>query len=184
MTGFLRSIHAGIDATNEFVGKLFACCLPLAILVSVANALSRKFLYWSSNSLLELQWYLFGATFMLGAAWTLRNDKHVRIDAISTHLKLEARRLVELAGFLLIVLPFTCAIFYLSVPYLIDSIQSGERSNSVGGLIVWPAKALITIGFLLLILQIFAEIIKIVIGDRTFLPEDHPASEPREGGKL
>jgi len=184
MIEFLRGIYRNIDALTAFAGTLFACCLPLAILVSVANALSRKFLYWSSNSLLELQWYLFGATFMLCAAWTLKNDKHVRIDVISAHLKPGARTFVEMAGLLLIVLPFTCVIFYLSVPYLMDSIASGERSNSVGGLVLWPPKALITFGFLLLILQVLAEIIKLAIGDKTFVTSDHSGAERRESGPL
>ena len=184
MIELLRGIYRGIDALTGFTGRLFAWCLTLAILVSVANALSRKFLYWSSNGLLELQWYLFGATFLLCAAWILRNDKHVRIDVISGHLKPGARKAVEIVGLSVIVLPFACVIFYLSVPYLMDSFTTGERSNSVGGLILWPAKALITIGFLLLILQILAEIIKLAIGDKTFSASGQDGAGQPEGGHV
>lgn len=169
MTALLRRIYTLIDRVNGFLGRAFAWCLTLSIVVSVANALSRKFLYWSSNSLLELQWYLFGATFMMCAAWTLREDKHVRIDIVLNQFGPKGRRIIELAGLLFIVLPFSAVLFYLCVPYLVDSVRTGEVSNSVGGLILWPAKALLVAGFFTLVFQSVSEVLKILIGDRTFM---------------
>lgn len=168
MISALRRISHVIDKFNGAIGHIFAWCLTCSIVVSVANALARKFLLWSSNSLLEIQWYLFGATFMLCAAWTLREDKHVRIDIFSSMMSPITRAIVETLGTILIIVPFSGTVFYLSIPYLVDSYRSQEMSNNVGGLIMWPAKALISAGFLCLLLQALSEIIKLTIGDRNY----------------
>ncbi len=157
----LLKLSRGIDFVTEWIGRIFSWTVFLAILVSTCNALLRYFYpAYSSNGLLELQWYLFGATFMLCAAWTWKNNGHVRIDVISSRLSPKARNWVELFCHFFFLLPFLVVLMYLTPEFVMSTYRSGEVSASVGGLIVWPAKALIMAGFYLLALQWISEVIK------------------------
>jgi len=149
-----------IDGVNQRIGKLAAWAIVIAILVSAINAIVRKVLGTSSNAWLELQWYLFGATFMLGASWTLKANEHIRIDIISSRLSKRARDWIDVVGHVFFLLPFTGLMAYLSVPYFLSSLASSEVSSSAGGLLIWPAKALILAGFVLLLLQCLSELVK------------------------
>lgn len=149
-----------IDGVNQRVGKLAAWAIVIAILVSAINAIVRKIFGTSSNAWLELQWYLFGATFMLGASWTLKANEHIRIDIISSRLSKRARDWIDVFGHVFFLLPFTGLMVYLSVPYFLSSLASSEVSSSAGGLLIWPAKALILAGFVLLLLQCLSELAK------------------------
>ena len=114
----------------------------------------------SSNAWLEIQWYLFGAIFLLASSYTLRRNEHVRIDVIVGKLSKRTQVWIDLFGFLLFLLPATLLILYFAVPFAMESIRNQEVSSNAGGLIVWPAKALIPLGFLMLTMQGISELIK------------------------
>lgn len=159
MTALLAASRL-IDAATGFVGRHVKWVILAAILVSAGNALLRKAFDLSSNAWLELQWLLFGAAFMLAAAYTLQKNAHVRIDAVSSRLSKRTRDVIELLGHLLILAPFSLVLLWLSWPYVLESYVQGEVSSNAGGLPVWPAKFMIFAGFLLLFLQMISEVIK------------------------
>ncbi len=156
----LLSISRAIDTFNERVGKTVAWAIVVAILVSAINAIIRRIFGVSSNAWLELQWYLFGGVFMLCAPWTLKANEHIRIDIISNMLTKRKRDWIDLFGHLFFLFPFVALMIYLSVPYFWRSYLSGEVSSNAGGLLIWPAKGLILLGFCLLGLQWFSELVK------------------------
>ncbi|WP_024276910.1 TRAP transporter small permease subunit [Xanthobacter sp. 126] len=156
----LLSFSRSIDALNVFVGRVACWAIFVAILVSAANAVVRKMFGVSSNAWLELQWYLFGAVFMLCAPWTLQLNEHIRIDIVASRLSRRVTNLIEVACIVLFLMVFSTLMVWLSVPFVFDSLKSGETSTNAGGLILWPAKALILVGFALLLLQGVSELIK------------------------
>lgn len=149
-----------IDRVNDLVGKNVIWLVLVAVLVGAVNAVVRKALNISSNAFLELQWYLFSAIFLLGAGYALRLNEHVRIDIVSGLLSVRTRIWMELFGTIFFLMPMALGILYLSWPVFVRSLQSGEISSSAGGLIVWPARLLVPIGFSLLILQGVSQAIK------------------------
>ncbi|MBL8492501.1 MAG: TRAP transporter small permease subunit [Rhodocyclaceae bacterium] len=161
MQGLLK-FSALVDALNERVGRSVIWLVLVAVLVSAVNAAVRKAFNVSSNAYLELQWYLFSAIFLLGAAYALKRNEHVRIDVVSGYFSARARICVELTGSVLFLLPMTLGVLYLSWPVFVNSYLSHEMSNSAGGLIVWPARLLVPLGFLLLSLQGISQAIKCV----------------------
>lgn len=171
--GFLLSLSRAIDAVNAFIGKRIAWLILVAVLVSATNAIIRKTFSISSNAWLELQWYLYGAVFLLAAAYTLQKNEHVRIDFVSNMLKKRTRDWIDLLGHIFFLLPFTILVFYLSVPWLMKSINSGEVSANAGGLLLWPAKSFVVIGFALLTAQAISEIIKRIAVIRDMIPEPY-----------
>jgi TRAP-type mannitol/chloroaromatic compound transport system permease small subunit len=176
----LLQLSRTIDWINERVGKTAAWAIVIAILVSAINAIIRRIFGVSSNAWLELQWYLFGATFMLCAAWTLRVNEHIRIDIISNKLTKRGRDRIDLMGHLLFLLPFVALMLYLSFPYFIRSYESGEVSSNAGGLLIWPAKGLILLGFISLAFQWLSELIKRIAIMRGDLAEDEPGGHSAE----
>lgn len=157
---FLLSLSRLIDALTEKIGLAVSWALLLAVLVCSGNALVRYALNMSSNGWLEIQWYLFSSMFLLGSAWTLRRNEHVRIDVVVGRLSRRTQVWIDLFGFLLFLLPMTLLILHYAIPYTLNSIGSREVSMNAGGLILWPAKLLIPLGFLLLTLQGVSELIK------------------------
>lgn len=156
----LLQLSKWIDSLNERIALAISWALLVAVLICAGNALVRYLLNTSSNAWLEIQWYLFGAIFLLTASYTLRRNEHVRIDVLVGRFSMRTQVWIDIAGFLLFMLPAAVLILYLSVPYALDSISSREVSSNAGGLILWPAKVLIPIGFLLLTLQGLSELIK------------------------
>jgi TRAP-type mannitol/chloroaromatic compound transport system permease small subunit len=120
----------------------------------------RKAFNYSSNGLLEIQWYLFAGVFLFGAAYTLMHNEHVRIDVISGRFSKRTQTWIEVFGTVFFLLPMTLMILWLSVPFALHSMQSGEMSVNAGGLILWPVKMLLPIGFTLLTLQGISELVK------------------------
>ncbi|TPW30672.1 TRAP transporter small permease subunit [Pararhizobium mangrovi] len=156
----LLAVSRTIDRVTTLAGKSVAWLVLASVLVSAVNAVVRKVFDMSSNAWLELQWYLFGAVFMLAAAWTLKRNEHVRVDVISGYLPRRARTWIDFLGHLFVLLPFTGVMIKLLTPYVIRSFESGEYSPNAGGLILWPAKALLLAGFVLLFLQAISELCK------------------------
>ncbi|MHA6345289.1 TRAP transporter small permease subunit [Roseivivax sp. CAU 1761] len=149
-----------IDTINGVVGRAVAWLLLAAVLVSAGNAVIRKSFNLSSNAWLELQWYLFGAVFMICAAWTLREDEHVRVDVLSSRLSMRSRVWIDLVCHILFLMPFAVLMVWLSWPFFVTSYVSGEASSNAGGLIRWPAKLFVLVGFALLMAQGVSEIVK------------------------
>jgi TRAP-type mannitol/chloroaromatic compound transport system permease small subunit len=157
---FLLALSRVIDTINEKIGQGVSWALLLAVLICSGNALVRYGLNTSSNAWLEIQWYLFSAIFLLASAYTLRKNEHVRIDVVASHLSKRAQVWVDVFGFLVFLLPMSIIILYYAVPYALLAYQTDEMSSNAGGLILWPAKFLIPIGFFLLTLQGISELIK------------------------
>ena len=156
LIGFSRIV----DYVTEIIGKSVSWLILVAVLVSAGNAIVRKVFNTSSNAWLEAQWYLFGAAFMLAAAYTLRQNEHIRIDIVYGSLSRRVQHWIDLLGHCLFLMPFMLLMVYDLVPYVRTSFLSGEGSSSAGGLIIWPGKALLLAGFFLLALQGLSEIIK------------------------
>ncbi|WP_312362313.1 TRAP transporter small permease subunit [Ensifer sp.] len=156
LLGFSRLI----DTITEFIGKKVSWFILAAVLVSAGNAVIRKIFNMSSNAWLEAQWYLFGAAFMLAAAYTLSQNEHIRIDVVYGQFSRRVQHWIDLFGHVFFLMPFVLLMLYYLFPYVKMSMVSGEVSSSAGGLIIWPAKAILLLGFLLLALQGVSEIIK------------------------
>lgn len=154
------SISRAIDLLNEKIAGAVGWALLLAVVICTANALIRYTFNASSNGWLEIQWYLFAAMFMLASSHTLKRDEHVRIDVVAGRFSRRTQVWIDLFGFLLFLMPISLLIIWFGVPFALISIQSGEMSSNAGGLIVWPAKLLVPLGFLLMALQGLSEIIK------------------------
>jgi TRAP-type mannitol/chloroaromatic compound transport system permease small subunit len=168
----LLGLSRAIDALNEWIGRVTAWAIVVAVLVSAVNAIIRKVFGTSSNAWLELQWYLFGAVFMLCAAWTLKANEHIRIDIISSRFSKRGRDRMDVFGHVFFLGPFLAVMLYTSWPFVVNSVRSGEVSTNAGGLIIWPSKILILAGFILLALQGVSELIKRIAIMRGDL-EDH-----------
>ena len=173
MRGLLK-VCAAIDALNVGVNYFARWLVLAAILLSAGNAIVRKLFNYSSNSLLEGQWYLFSAVFLLCAGYTLLKGEHVRIDILVSRLNRRTQVVIDILGTLFFLLPFTVAAIWLSWPQVVSKVLSGEVSSSAGGLPLWPAWVLIPIGFSLLGLQGVSEIIKRI----AFLRGDGPDPLP------
>jgi TRAP-type mannitol/chloroaromatic compound transport system permease small subunit len=156
----LLSLARLIDAINEKIGLTVSWALLLAVLICAGNAIIRYSLNMSSNAWLEIQWYLFAAMFMLASAYTLKRNEHVRIDVIVGRFSRRTQAIIDILGFLFFLLPVSLLILYFAIPYAMESIRNQEVSSNAGGLILWPAKLLIPVGFVLMILQGFSELIK------------------------
>lgn len=156
----LMQLSQSIDWLNRLIGKAAAWAIVAAILVSSMNALSRRLFGVTSNTWLELQWYLFGAVFMLCASWALQGNEHVRIDVISSKLSERTRAWIDMLGHLLFMFPFVALMVWLSTQFFWKSWLSGEMSPNQGGLPLWPAKGLVLLGFAQLCLQWLSEVIK------------------------
>ena len=160
VSSFWISVANAIDAINEHVGRVVLWLVGAVTLISALNALARYGLGRSSNAWLEIQWYLFGAIILLTAGYTLKHNGHVRIDIIYGRWSARAQAWIDLLGALLFLLPLCGLMVWLALPGFVDSFQSGEMSPDAGGLIRWPVRLLIPLGFALLALQGVAEIIK------------------------
>ena len=159
MQGLLR-ISAIIDRISTFIGQKVAWLILAAVIISAGNAVIRKTFDVSSNAWLEAQWYLFGGVFMLCAAYTLLKNEHVRIDVLASNFTKRTRDKIDLFCHITFLLPLCFLMTYLAYPFFMRSFASGEMSTNAGGLIVWPAKGVILLGFIMLTLQAFSEIIK------------------------
>jgi TRAP-type mannitol/chloroaromatic compound transport system permease small subunit len=156
----LLAISRLIDRVNTGIGKGATWLVLLMVLVSSGNALARYALNASSNAWLELQWYLFSAVFLLCAAYTLKQDEHIRIDILTGRLSLRARAWLDIVCGIVFLLPPVVLILVLSWPMFLDSYMRNEYSSNAGGLLRWPAKLLIPVGFFMLAAQGVSEIIK------------------------
>ena len=156
----LLSLSRIIDRLNERVGQAFYWLVLVTVLISAANAIVRKVFNYSSNGLLEIQWYFFSAIFLFLAGYTLLRNEHVRIDVISSRLSKRAQTWIDILGTLFFLLPMAILLMWLSWPVFVDAYQRNEVSTNAGGLIIWPARLLVPVGFFLLVAQGVSELIK------------------------
>ena len=156
----LLSLSRLIDRLNEFVGRWLAWLVLAAVLISAANAVVRKAFNYSSNGLLEIQWYLFAAVFLLAAGYTLLRQEHVRIDVISGRFSKRTQIWIDLVGLVFFLLPFVVVVMAMVMPLVIRAYEMNEMSSNAGGLIRWPVFAMLPLGLMLLGLQAVSEIIK------------------------
>ncbi|SCY73390.1 TRAP transporter small permease subunit [Paracoccus tibetensis] len=176
MNGLL-ALSRGIDRVTTVIGRSVAWLILLAIFVSAINAVVRKVFSMSSNAWLELQWYLYGGAFMLAAAWTLLENEHIRIDIIYGRWSRRAQHWIDVLGTVLFLLPFTAIMIWLVHPSLMRSWRAGEISMNAGGLIIWPAKAVLLAGFILLFVQGISELIKKIAVMRGLIEDPHANTE-------
>ena len=167
LLGFSRQI----DALNEYVGRAIYWLVLVTVLVSAANATSRYALDRASNAWLELQWYLFAAVFLLCAGYTLLHNEHIRIDVLSGRLSRRTQVWIDVFGSVFFLLPMAIYIMWLSWPIFMNAWNSNEISASAGGLIRWPARALVPAGFFLLSLQGVSELIKRIAFLKGLIPD-------------
>jgi TRAP-type mannitol/chloroaromatic compound transport system permease small subunit len=149
-----------IDWINERVGKAAFWLVLVMTLISAGNASYRFVFHDSSNGLLEIQWYLFAAVFLLCSPYTLQKNEHVRIDVLSGKLSPRGLAVIDIIGTIFFLLPMVVAVLWLSLPLVAESYKINEYSANAGGLIRWPVKILLPIGFTLLALQGVSELIK------------------------
>ena len=159
MQGLLR-IARFIDGLNTTIGRSVVWLILAATLISAGNAILRYTLDISSNAWLELQWYLFSAVFLLAAPYTLLKNEMVRIDVVAGHLSRRTQVWIDVMGTLLFLLPLAVILTLLSWPGFVQALERHEVSSNAGGLMVWPARLLIPVGFGLLALQGVSELIK------------------------
>jgi TRAP-type mannitol/chloroaromatic compound transport system permease small subunit len=177
------ALSRAIDRCTAVLGQSVSWLILAAILVSAGNAVSRKLFSLSSNAYLELQWYLFGAAYFLAASYTLQRNEHIRIDIVSNALPRRVRDCIELFGHLVMLIPFAAIMVWEMWPSMLDSYRIGETSANYGGLLIWPAKALILAGFALLVVQGISETIKRIAVMAGRIPDPHvtaPAEVPIE----
>ena len=156
----LLALSRAIDAVTERVGRLVYWLILVVVLISAANATVRKLFDYSSNAYLEIQWYLFSAVFLFGAGYTLLRNEHVRIDIISGRLSRRTQNWIDVFGIILFLFPMSFIIMWLGWPLFARSYAEHEVSTNAGGLIVWPARLMVPVGFALLIVQGISELIK------------------------
>jgi TRAP-type mannitol/chloroaromatic compound transport system permease small subunit len=156
----LLGLAKAIDALSEGVGRVIAWLTLLVALLSAGNALMRYGFSYSSNAYLEAQWYLFSLIFLLGGAYALKKNAHVRIDLVYGRLSKRAQAWIDLLGTLLFLLPMAFGVLYLAWPWAMNSLAIRETSPDVGGLPRWPIKLALLVGFALLALQGLSELIK------------------------
>lgn len=156
----LQRLSALIDRANDHIGRLVYWLVLAMVLISAGNAVIRKVFSMSSNAWLELQWYLFSAVFMLAAGYTLLKNEHVRIDIVAGRLSARTQAWIDILGTIFFLLPMTLMLTWMSWPYFMRAYTENEQSGSAGGLMLWPARILLPIGFFLLSLQGISELIK------------------------
>ncbi|MDO8315830.1 MAG: TRAP transporter small permease subunit [Rugosibacter sp.] len=170
-----------IDSLNQRIGNSILWLILVAVLISAGNALVRKVFQISSNALLEVQWYLFSAVFLLGAGYALLKNAHVRIDFVASHLSRRTVHWIEIVGIMVFLLPLCFMLIHLSWPLVLNAWVSGEMSQNAGGLIRWPVYLLLPAGLALLLLQGISELIKRVAYLRGVLIEPSEEDENGEG---
>jgi TRAP-type mannitol/chloroaromatic compound transport system permease small subunit len=159
MTALIRFAHL-VDALSDRFAGLAAWAVLASCAISAGNAIIRYAFDQSSNAWLEIQWYLFAACVMLGAAQVLRLNEHVRVDVVYGRWSSRTQVLIDLFGLVFFLMPVMLLMLWLSTPLFIKWFVSGEMSSNAGGLIRWPAMLMLPLGFGLLALQGVAEIIK------------------------
>jgi len=169
----LLKLSRAIDAFTKWTGKRLAWLILVAVTVSAVNAIIRKVLDTSSNSWLELQWLLFSIVFLLCAPWTLLDNEHIRIDIVNNQFSKKLRDWIDVVGHAFFLIPLCIVMIITGGPFFMRSVEINEQSGNAGGLPQWPAKSLIIIGFVFLLVQGISELIKRIAVMRGLIPDPH-----------
>jgi TRAP-type mannitol/chloroaromatic compound transport system permease small subunit len=156
----LLKFSRAVDWLNAQVGKYVIWLILGSTVISAVNAAVRKTFDVSSNAYLEAQWYLFATAFLLASGYTLLNGEHVKIDVISHRLSKRAQIWIDIFGFVVFLTPVCAAVLFFGIPFFLQGYRSGEMSSNAGGLIRWPVYLMMPLGFALLLLQGWSELIK------------------------
>ena len=159
MRALLKFSNA-VDWLNAQIGKYVIWLILASTVISGVNAAIRKVFNMSSNAYLEVQWYLFAAAFLLAAGYTLLHGEHVKIDVLSSRLSKRGQIWIDIIGFAIFLTPVCLTILYYGIPFFLQGYRSNEMSGNAGGLIRWPVYAMIPLGFALLMVQGWSELIK------------------------
>ena len=179
----LLKLSRGIDWLNERVGLAVIWLILASTVISGLNAIVRKIFNYSSNGFLEVQWYLFAAAFLLASGYTLLHREHVRVDVVSSRFSKRTQIWLDVVGFVVFLTPVCAAILWFGIPFFLQGFHSGEMSSNAGGLIRWPVYLMMPLGFTLLMLQGWSELIKRIaflkglIPDPTVKSDDKTAEE-------
>jgi TRAP-type mannitol/chloroaromatic compound transport system permease small subunit len=179
----LLALSRAIDWINRRIGHTLIWLVLAAVLVSAGNAVMRKVFDVSSNAFLEAQWYMFSAIFLLCSPYTLLHNQHIRIDVVAGRLSKRTQAWIDVFGTLFFLLPMAIVIMWLSWPVFVRSWNINEVSTNAGGLIIWPARLLVPVGFFLLVLQGISQLIKLVAFLRGLGPDPNEKHEPGETEK-
>ena len=163
MEAWLR-VAAFIDRISRFFANIAAWLVLLSCLISAGNALSRYAFSISSNAWLEIQWQMFAGIFLLGTAHVLKLNEHVRVDILYMGRTQRTKLWIDVFGLIFFLFPVTVMMIIEGGGFFADSFRVKEISASAGGLPLWPVKALLPLGFALLLLQGVAELIKRIAG--------------------
>src|ERR1700712_3755518 len=169
----LLKMSRGIDAFTKWTGKRLAWLILVAVVVSAINAIIRKTFDTSSNSWLELQWVLFSIVFLLCSSWTLLDNEHIRIDIVNNMLPKKVRDSIDVIGHVFFLMPLCVVMIITGIPFFLRSMRIKQQSGNAGGLPQWPAKSLIRIGFVMLLVQGVSELIKRIAVMRGLIPDPH-----------
>ncbi len=156
----LLKFSKAVDWLNGQIGKYVIWLILASTVISAVNAAVRKAFNVGSNAFLEVQWYLFAASFLIASAYTLLNGEHVKIDVISSKLSKRAQIMIDVFGFTFFLTPVCLAILWYGIPFFLKGLHTGEMSSNAGGLIRWPVYMMMPLGFSLLLLQGWSELIK------------------------
>ena len=163
MKAWLR-LAAAMDRVSRFFGWVAAWLVLVSCLISAGNAASRYVFSLSSNAWLEIQWQMFAGIFLLGAAWVLKVNEHVRVDLFYGSASPRRKLWIDVFGLLFFLFPTTLVVGWFAWPFFLASFRSGEMSSNAGGLPVWQVKFLLPFGLALLFLQGVAELGKRIAG--------------------
>ncbi len=156
----LLGFSAFVDGLNERLGRICDWLVLLACVVSAGNAMVRYAYDTSSNAWLEIQWYMFAVIVMFGASYTLKRNEHVRVDIVYMMLNERQQIWVDIIGIILFLMPACILLGWLSWPFFLQAYAVDEHSSNAGGLLRWPIKLVMPVGFALLALQGLSELIK------------------------
>ena len=176
----LPALSRAIDWLNTRIGLTVIWLVLIAVIISAANAIMRKAFDMSSNAFLETQWYLFSAIFLLCSPFTLLHNQHIRIDVIAGRLSTRTQAWIDVFGTIFFLMPMALLIMYLSWSVFMRSWNINEVSSNAGGLVIWPARLLVPVGFFLLALQGISQLIKLVAYLRGQGPDPNEKHDPAE----
>jgi TRAP-type mannitol/chloroaromatic compound transport system permease small subunit len=179
----LLAFSRAIDGLNTRIGRGLIWLVLIAVAISAGNAIIRKVFDVSSNAFLETQWYLFSAIFLLCSPYTLLRNEHIRIDVVAGRLSNRAQTWIDVFGTVVFLLPMALVIMYLSWVVFMRSWNINEMSSNAGGLVIWPARLLVPVGFFLLSLQGISQLIKLVAHLRGQGPDPNVRHDPAEAEK-
>lgn len=174
----LLALSRVIDGLNERFGVIANWLVLFSCLISAGNAFSRYMFSASSNAWLEIQWYMFAGMVLLGAPYTLKLNEHVRVDLLYSLYSERVRLWVDILGALLFLLPICTILFFVTWPWFLESWNIGETSSNAGGLVRWPVKLLMPVGFGLMALQGISELIKRIAALRGLIKVDNKYEAP------